>query len=257
MELPLNSVAFRIGPISVHWYGIFMAISIGVGMYYLYKKAVEKGYDDDFLTNLLLLVVIFGIIGARLMFVITNTPGWFVSDPIQILKVYEGGLSWHGAVLGGFLAGLWYCRKKGKRINPLEDYAVVGLAVGNILVRIGNIFNHEVLGRTTQFTFGRWPDQLVGVAIGIILLIRYFYLQKKDIAEGYQFWSYIFYYQLIRGVVEETFKDTPLLLPVYYNKALGIGLLTTTQVATPFVLLFTFWMMQRVKKDKNLEISNS
>ncbi|SHE39803.1 phosphatidylglycerol:prolipoprotein diacylglycerol transferase [Caldanaerobius fijiensis DSM 17918] len=252
MELPLNPIAFHIGPIAVHWYGIFMAISIGIGMYYLYKKAIANGYDDDFITNLLLLVVICGVIGARLMFVLTNTPQWFINDPLQILKVYQGGLSWHGAVLGGFLAGLWYCRKKGKRINPLEDYAVVGLAVGNILVRIGNIFNHEVLGRTTIFAFRRWPDQLIGVSIGIILLIRYFYLQKKGVPEGYQFWSFIFYYQLIRGVVEETFKDTPLLLPIYYNRALGIGLLTTTQVVTPFILLLAYWMMVRVKKDAQI-----
>lgn len=252
MELPLNPIAFHIGPIAVHWYGIFMAISIGIGMYYLYKKAIANGYDDDFITNLLLLVVICGVIGARLMFVLTNTPQWFINDPLQILKVYQGGLSWHGAVLGGFLAGLWYCRKKGKRINPLEDYAVVGLAVGNILVRIGNIFNHEVLGRTTIFAFRRWPDQLIGVSIGIILLIRYFYLQKRGVPEGYQFWSFIFYYQLIRGVVEETFKDTPLLLPIYYNKALGIGFLTTTQVVTPFILLLAYWMMVRVKKDAQI-----
>ncbi|MEQ2129338.1 prolipoprotein diacylglyceryl transferase [Caldanaerobacter subterraneus KAk] len=252
MDIPsLSPYAFKFGPIAVHWYGIFMAISIAVGGYYLYKQATKLNYDEDFLLNLLMIVVIFGVIGARLMFVLANYPEWFVKDPVQVFKIYEGGLSWHGAVLGGFLAGLYYCRKKGVRINPLEDFAVVGLALGNMLVRVGNIFNHEVLGRPTEFFIGRWPAQLVGVAIGAFLLIRYFYVQKKHMPDGYQFWSFIFYYQLLRGVFEETVKDVPLVWPVYLNEEWGIGLFTMTQVATPFILILAYWMIKRVLNDPN------
>jgi phosphatidylglycerol:prolipoprotein diacylglycerol transferase len=257
MDIPsLSPYAFKLGPIAVHWYGIFMAISIAVGGYYIYKRALKLNYSEDFLLNLLMLVVIFGVIGARLMFVIANYPEWFIKDPVQIFKIYEGGLSWHGAVLGGFLAGLYYCKKKGIRINPLEDFAVVGLALGNMLVRIGNIFNHEVLGRHTNFFFDRWPAQLVGVGIGAFLLIRYFYIEKKRMPDGYQFWSFIFYYQLLRGVFEETVKDVPLVWPVYINEKWGIGLFTMTQVATPFILLLAYWMIKRVLNDPNRQYYN-
>jgi len=257
MYIPsISPYAFKIGPIAVHWYGIFMAISIAAGAYYLYVKSKELNYDEDFLLNLLMIVVISGIVGARLMFVLANDIDWFYKDPIQILKIYEGGLSWHGAVLGGFLAGLYYCRKKNVRINPLEDYAVIGLAIGNMLVRIGNIFNQEVLGRQTDFAFGRWPAQLVGVAMGLILLIRYFYIARKHMPYGYQFWSFIFYYQLMRGLIEETVRDNPLFLPVYLNKHLGIGFFTLTQIATPFILILAYWMMRRVINDpENKKIS--
>lgn len=249
MDLPLNPIAFKIGPIPVHWYGILMAASIGIGMYYLYYRAIKCKYNDDNITNLLLIAVIFGVIGARLIFVLANYPKWFIQNPLQILKIYEGGLSWHGAVLGGFLSALFYCRKKGININPLEDFAVFGFALGNILVRVGNIFNHEVLGRSTSFSFGRWPDQLVGVSIGIILLIRYFYIEKKKLPYGYQFWSFIFYYSILRALIEETIKETPLIIKLYYNQSLGVGFLTTTQVATPFILLLAYYMMVKVLKD--------
>ncbi|MGB9781303.1 MAG: prolipoprotein diacylglyceryl transferase [Caldanaerobacter sp.] len=257
MDIPsLSPYAFKFGPIAVHWYGIFMAISIAVGGYYIYKRALKLNYSEDFLLNLLMLVVIFGVIGARLMFVIANYPEWFIKDPVQVFKIYEGGLSWHGAVLGGFLAGLYYCKKKGIRINPLEDFAVVGLALGNMLVRVGNIFNHEVLGRHTEFFFDRWPAQLVGVGIGAFLLIRYFYIEKKRMPDGYQFWSFIFYYQLLRAIFEETVKDVPLIWPVYLNERLGIGFFTMTQVATPFILLLAYWMIKRVLNDPNRQYYN-
>ncbi|AIS52773.1 prolipoprotein diacylglyceryl transferase Lgt [Thermoanaerobacter kivui] len=257
MYIPtINPYAFKIGPIAVHWYGIFMALSIAIGAYYLYKQAMKLNYDEDFLLNLLMVVVISGVVGARLMFVLANYPEWFIKNPIQVLKIYEGGLSWHGAVLGGFLAGLYYCRKKGVRINPLEDFAVLGLAIGNILVRIGNIFNQEVLGRPTEFAFGRWPAQLVGVAMGMILLTRYFYIQKKHMPDGYQFWSFIFYYQLMRGLIEETVRDNPLIWPVYLNEKWGIGFFTLTQLVTPFILILAYWMIRRVLNDPNKQFYN-
>ncbi|MDI6605057.1 MAG: prolipoprotein diacylglyceryl transferase [Thermoanaerobacteraceae bacterium] len=250
MYIPLISpYAFKIGPFAVHWYGIFMALSIAAGAYYMYIKARELDYNEDFLMNLLAIVVIFGVIGARLMYVLTNSPDWFIKDPVQILKIYQGGLSWHGGILGGFLSGLYYCRKKGVRMNPLADYAVIGLAIGNMLVRIGNIFNQEVLGRYTSFAFGRWPAQLVGVTMGIILLVRYFYIERKHMPYGYQFWSFIFYYQLMRGLIEETVRDNPLFIPVYLNKNWGIGFFTLTQIVTPFILILSFWMMKRVLND--------
>jgi phosphatidylglycerol:prolipoprotein diacylglycerol transferase len=237
MYIPtISPYAFKIGPIAVHWYGIFMAISIAIGGYYLYRQAMKLNYDEDFLLNLLMIVVISGVVGARLMFVLANYPEWFIKNPIQVLKIYEGGLSWHG---------LYYCRKKGVRINPLEDFAVLGLSIGNILVRIGNIFNQEVLGRPTEFAFGRWPAQLVGVAMGVVLM-----------PDGYQFWSFIFYYQLMRGLIEETVRDNPLIWPVYLNEKWGIGFFTLTQLVTPFILILAYWMIRRVLNDPNKQFYN-
>lgn len=248
MFLNLNPVAFRIGPISVRWYGIFMAISILLGMIYFFREGKKRGVDEDDLYNAVLLVVIFGVIGARLMFVLTNYPAWFINDPLQVLKIYEGGLAWHGGLLGGFLAGWWYTRRKNLNLFMLADMVVPGLSIGYILVRIGNIFNGEVLGRMTAFSFGRWPAQLVGSAIGLILLIRYFYVQKKNPPNGYQFWSFLFYHQLLRGVFEESVRENPLFIIKYVSETWGIGLLTLTQWATvPLLILFYYFMVRSQK----------
>lgn len=242
MLVNLSPYAFKIGPVAVHWYGLFMAISFLVGSYYLYVMGKKSGIDEDFLLNLAMLVIITGIVGARLMFVLTNYPEWFIKDPLQVLKIWEGGLSWHGALLGGFLAGWPYCRRHGVNPNVIADWIVLGLSFGYIIVRIANIFNQEVLGRMTEFSFGRWPAQLVGSAIGLILFLRFLYLQRKGVPAGYQFWSFLWYHQLLRALIEETVRENPLFLVHYVNPKWGFGFFTLTQLITPFMMGFAYFM---------------
>ena len=245
MVLNLKPYAFSIGPIKIYWYGIFMGISFLIGTYYLLQQGRKKGLDEDFLLNLAIITLLGGIVGARLVFVMANFPYWFINNPIQVLKIYQGGLAWHGGLLGGLLSGITYAYKKKQNVNMLMDLTVPGLAAGYMLVRIGNIFNQEVLGRTTQLGFERWPAQLIGSGIGLVLLIRYFILQKKDIKPGYQFWSFIFYHQLLRGLVEETIRDNPLFIIGYLNTTVGIGFFTLTHLITPAILILAYIMMKR------------
>ena len=242
MLVDLSPYAFKIGNIPVHWYGIFMGISFLVGAQYVLKMAEKTGIDEDFVLNLVMILITSAVVGARLIFVLTNHPSWFWTDPLQVIKVWEGGLAWHGGLLGGLLAGWPYCRKHQINPNRIADWAVLGLTFGYTIVRVGNIFNQEVLGRMTGFAFGRWPAQLVDSSIGIILLIRFLYLQTKDLPVGYQFWSFLWYHQLLRAILEESVRANPLFLVHYVNDHLGIGLLTLTQIMTPAILLFIYFM---------------
>jgi phosphatidylglycerol:prolipoprotein diacylglycerol transferase len=261
MVLDLSPYAFKLGPIAVHWYGIFMALSFLVGSYYLLKMGKKIGVDEDFILNLAMIVIVAGVIGARLVFVLSNYPQWFITEPFNVIKVWEGGLAWHGGLLGGLLAGWAYCKKHGVNPNVLADWTVVGLSFGYIIVRIGNIFNQEVLGRMTQFSFGRWPAQLIGSSIGVVLLLRFIYLQKKGVPTGYQFWSFIWYHQLLRAFIEETVRENPLFLIKYVNPRWGLGLVTLTQWFTPVVMGIAYYMYKTtggsvVKSTKTVETVN-
>jgi phosphatidylglycerol:prolipoprotein diacylglycerol transferase len=240
-----DPIAFQIGPLVVRWYGIFMALSCLFGAWYLIRKGTERGQDEEVLLNLVILVVVAGIIGARLMFVLANYPEWFVQDPLEVLKIWNGGLAWHGSLLGGLLAAWWYARRRKVDFSLLADLAVPGLAFGYFLVRIANIANQEVLGRITDFAFVLWPAQLIGSAIGLILLVRYFYVDARKPPAGYQFWSFIFYHQLLRGLVEETVRDNTLVLLDYVVPHWGLGFFTWVQLATPPILLLAYIMMRR------------
>ncbi len=246
----LKPIAFTIGPFKVYWYGIFMAISFLVGVYYFISAGKKYGYKEETLLNGVILIMVSAIIGARLMFVLANYPHWFISDPIQVFKVYEGGLAWHGGLLGGLIAGNIYARKHALNLARLSDFVVPGLTTGYILVRIGNIFNHEILGRMTGFWFGRWPAQPIASLIGLILMIRYFRVEKKNPPPGYQFWSFIFYHQLLRCIIEETIRENSLFALGYINEFWGIGLFTLTHISTPFVLLLAYYYIRKSIKQQ-------
>lgn len=242
----LSPYIFSIGSLHVHWYSVFMVISIVLGYLFVLRQKDRLGVSEALLSDALLWAVLGGVIGARLVFVAANVPGWFINDPMQILRVWQGGLSWHGAVGGGILASWLYLRKKPLPFAKFLDTLVVGISIGIILVRVGNIFNHEVLGHpTAYFPGGRWPAQPIGSAIGIFLLWRYFWYQKKNPPAGAQFWSFIFYYSLLRGFIEETVRDSPTLFIHYENATLGIGFVTVLQVFTPFLLALSWYMWRQ------------
>jgi phosphatidylglycerol---prolipoprotein diacylglyceryl transferase len=118
------------------------------------------------------------------------------------------------------------------------DLAVPGLAIGYMLVRIANIFNQEILGRPAAlFFFEQHPTQIYGSLIGLVSLLIHNYLARTFPAKpGVLFWLFIFYYSLLRGIIEETFRANPLYLWGYTNELWGVGFFTMTHLVTPFIL---------------------
>jgi phosphatidylglycerol:prolipoprotein diacylglycerol transferase len=248
MYLPqLSPYAFKIGPIGVHWYGVFMVVSMILGTVYLVRQALRMGYDSDTITNIMLWGVLGGVVGARIVFVLANEPQWIWTDPMQIVRIWQGGLAFDGGLGGGVVALLVVLKKNKRLLGRLLDWVVPGVAIGIALVRIGNIFNHEVLGRMTELGFGRWPEQLIGSAIGVGLLIRYFVVARRQPEPylGFQFWSFVFWYQVFRGFVGETTRDNPLYLVHYINHYWGIGFTTLMQLFTPPLLVLAWLMLRR------------
>lgn len=245
--LDLDPVMIRLGPLAIRWYGFFMAISIGVGIYYLIRYGVTRGLPEEKLYNTTLAAVIGGIFGARLIYVATNWPD-YAQNLIEIIRVDHGGLSFHGAIAGGMLAVWLYARRVHLPVMRIYDLAVPGIAVGIMLVRIGNIFNQEALGRTTTiFPFETHPAQLYGSAIGVVLLAMHNVLARKypDAPPGYLFWTFVFWYQFLRGVFEETFRANPLYAWGFVSETWGMGFFTMTQLVTPPILIIAWWMRKR------------
>ena len=256
MEVNWDPVLIQIGPLAIRWYGFFMAVSMAAGLYVLVRDGTRRGYDEDFLYNVSALMIVGGIVGARLVYVLTNPADYFAPGRYgEIIRVDHGGLSLHGALLGGALAGWWYVRRRlpdapWAHFQRLLDLAVPGVAIGYMLVRIGNIFNGEVLGNpTTALPFPRHPVQLYASAAGLGLLLVHNRLARRRPPAGYLFWSFLYYYQWWRVAVEETVRDAPIAIPVYANPAYGIELLTVTQVTTWPLLILAWWMRRRALED--------
>lgn len=241
----IDPVLIRLGPLAIRWYGLLMAISVAIAFYYLRRDAMKLGYSEDFIYNAALLAVIGGIVGARAVYVATNWEAYSGSF-LAMLRVDQGGLSFHGGVIGGALAGGLYARRHGYSFDELADLVVPGLAVGIMLVRIANFINGEVLGRPTELLpFDRQPAQFIGSAVGLILLLIHNALARRRPPAGYLFWSFVTYYSLLRGIVEESVRENPLYAWGYVNEALGVGFFTLTQLLTPLFTLLGWAMIRR------------
>jgi phosphatidylglycerol:prolipoprotein diacylglycerol transferase len=246
MYIPgINPYIFHIGSFGVRWYGFFMAVSMAIGIWWLVKR-LAPAVGEDFIYNLALVAIVSGVVGARLVFVFTN-PGYFLHNPGQIPAVYLGGLSIHGALGGGVLGVWWYCRRCGKPLWPVLDATVYGIAWGIILVRIGNIFNQEILGRPSAFWFGRHPTQIYEMIMGAILLYTYVRLLRRDLPDGYLFWNFFLWYTVLRFITE-AFRDNPLYLIHYVNGTYGFGFVTLTQWFSPLLFAIAYfarrWRLQ-------------
>lgn len=249
MLVQLDPYLIRFDGWGIRWYGFLMAVSMAVGLVYFLRHGRRRGFREDYLYNLAFVCLLAGVVGARLVYVLTNL-GDYLAAPAEIVRVDHGGLSWHGGVGGGILAGWLYLRRYPPGVErPLPrllDLAVPGLCVGYVLVRIANIFNGEVLGRTgSLLPFDRHPAQLYGSAIGLVLLGVHNVLARRQPPPGYLFWSWALYYSILRGAVEETFRANPLYLVHYVDPRFGFGFTTMTQLATPALVLLSYVMLRR------------
>ncbi|MBW6464361.1 MAG: prolipoprotein diacylglyceryl transferase [Dethiobacteria bacterium] len=247
----ISPVIFTIGPLAVRWYGLMFAVSVLVGFYYMRKYGEKKGFNEDFIFTLFIIMVISIVIGARAVYVFANW-SYFMERPELIIRVDRGGLAFHGGLIGGIVSSWIYCRYKSANWRALADLAVPGIAVGIMLVRIANIFNQEILGREAALlAFDRHPAQIYGSLIGVILLILHNRLARKaKLKPGYLFWNFVLGYTVLRGFVEETFREMPLIAWGYISDSWGFGFFTAVQVFTPFILALSLYMLWKIKSEK-------
>lgn len=104
--------------------------------------------------DLLTAVVLGVVLGGRLGFVLFYQPGYYLAHPLDIVKVWQGGMSFHGGFLGVLVAGLWFCRRHGLPMRPVADAMAVAAPVGLFFGRLANFINAELWGRPTTLPWG-------------------------------------------------------------------------------------------------------
>lgn len=141
---------FSIGPVTVRWYGLLFATGFICGffiMQWIYRRE-EKNVQD--LENLLLYVAAGTVIGARLGHCLFYDPAFYLSQPWKILAIWEGGLASHGGGLGVLIAVYIYCRKHAVSYLWLMDRIAITVALAGSFIRLGNLFNSEILGNAAN-----------------------------------------------------------------------------------------------------------
>jgi phosphatidylglycerol:prolipoprotein diacylglycerol transferase len=155
MTPPVEPILVQIGNIPIHWYGLLVVTGILLGTQIASYLAKRAGEDPERVWDLLLIAVIFGIIGARIEYVLVK-PHWtyFQQHLAEAFYIWRGGLRIYGAIIGGALGTLIYAHFA--HVNPFQylDFAAPGMAMGHAIGRWGNFINYELYGPPTNLPWG-------------------------------------------------------------------------------------------------------
>lgn len=148
----IDPVAFNLGPLSVRWYGIIIAVGILLGYFVAQRALVKAGLHKDTLVDIIFYSALFGFIAARIYFVIFQWP-YYAENPGEIIKIWHGGIAIHGGLIGGFIAGVIVC--KVKNLNPFQigDIVAPSIILAQGIGRWGNFMNHEAHGGPVSRAF--------------------------------------------------------------------------------------------------------
>ncbi len=191
----LDPIAFSIGPVNVYWYGlayIVGAILTGIVMYRTSRRwGLSISVDD--LSSVVISVVFGLLIGARLFYVVFYGRGleFYLENPLEIIAVNHGGMSFHGGFVGGVVGGVICCRALKLSPMTVADLAVVGAPLALALGRCANFVNGELWGKPTDLPWGvvfetggavaRHPSQLYEALLeGVVLFVVLYAMSRRN-----------------------------------------------------------------------------
>ncbi|MBN1595292.1 prolipoprotein diacylglyceryl transferase [candidate division FCPU426 bacterium] len=207
----MHPILFSIGPLTLRSYGFFVALGFALAIYLAWRQAKKEGIDPDHFLDMSLWVVISGIVGARLMYVLVS---WdeFVAEPLAVFKIWEGGLVFYGGFIAAVLAAVFFCRQHRLPIWKVLDASAPYAALGHAFGRIGCFFNgccyglvHPVFGvvfPNLQDNLPRIPTQLLESLGNALLFLALLFLKRRRRFDGQVFWAYILLYACLRFFLE-------------------------------------------------------
>ncbi|MCF8303098.1 MAG: prolipoprotein diacylglyceryl transferase [Bacteroidales bacterium] len=234
---------FRIGSLTVRWYGLLFALGFYFGYLIMQRFFKKEGISVNILDKLATYIIIATVIGARLGHVLFYEPGRYFSNPIEILKIWEGGLASHGAAIAIILAIYLFSRKHDLTFMWIVDRLVIVIALAGAMIRTGNLMNSEIFGEPTTLPWAfifervssvpRHPTQIyeaLSYLIIFFILFRYYYAKDGKPKEGLLFGLFLVMVFAARFLIE-FIKEPQVAFEV--GMALNLGQL----LSIPFVLL--------------------
>lgn len=216
----IDPVLLSLGPLQVHWYGV--TYLLGFVAFYLFGKVRVKRYpkaiagkvwSPEDISDLLFYGFLGVILGGRLGYVLFYKPAEYLAEPLEIIMINHGGMSFHGGFLGVVVALLYYARKSQRRLLDIGDFVAPLAPLGIFFVRIGNFINQELWGKPTDLPWGmvfidagnvpRHPSMLYEAFLeGLVLFLVLWWVGRKATPAGRLSGLFLIGYAISRMLVE-------------------------------------------------------
>ncbi len=227
-----DPVAFNIFSLEIRWYSLSYIFGLVIGWYYCKKITSDKFISnifDDFISYLVIAI----IIGGRLGYVILYNPTYYLKNPIEILMIWNGGMSFHGALIGIIIASYIFGNKKNVNNFIFLDLVAISAPIGIFFGRISNFINSELYGRSTDIFWSvkfikidqltRHPSQIYeAIFEGIILfIILSLFFKKLENRPGLISSFFLIFYSFFRFFIEFTREADSQIGYLIFNLTMG------------------------------------
>jgi phosphatidylglycerol:prolipoprotein diacylglycerol transferase len=207
---------FSIGPITIHTYGVMVAIGFLLGIGLALRQARKEGIPPEKISDLSFYLLLAAIIGSRIFYILLN-PGPYIKNPVAILKIWEGGLVFYGGLIFAVITGVIYIKRHNLSLWQIADIFAPSIAVGHAIGRLGCFFAGCCHGRPADLPWAvtftdphslaplgiaLHPTQLYEAGGEFINFLILLLLRKRQTFRGEVFWSYVILYSILRFFVE-------------------------------------------------------
>lgn len=259
MSYPIDPVALQLGPVQIQWYGLMYLFAFLVAWGLLRFRAVRRpwsgqGWKGEQVNDLLTWGMLGVILGGRLGYMLFYNAETLLSDPLEVIRIWNGGMSFHGGLVGVLLAVFFWSRRQGHTFLEVLDFVAPAVPPGLMFGRFGNFINSELWGRVTDMPWGmvfpfagpypRHPSQLYeafleGPLLFVILWIFSAGGGEQGRKRGRTAGLFALLYGLFRFAVEFVRE------PDAHLGFLAFGWLTMGQVLCLPLLVVGLWLLLR------------
>ncbi|MFA9461135.1 prolipoprotein diacylglyceryl transferase [Thiohalorhabdus methylotrophus] len=211
----IDPVAIEIGPVAVHWYGLMYAVAFILGWVILQRRRDRIGVGAQEVDDLAFACILGVVLGGRLGYVLFYNLDFYLSHPLAMLAVWDGGMSFHGGLIGVVLAVIWFARRHNRPILAVGDFLTPVVPIGLGLGRLGNFINGELWGRPADPALPwamifphvdripRHPSQIYEVLLeGLVLFVVVWVYARRPRRNGRVFGLFLLLYGVFRFGVE-------------------------------------------------------